>query len=144
MQGFTPQFTLQKLLTSLQPRNKICRLEISFSLVKRILWSCFATLVCMRRSSSTSEIDNLRSYKGESCFVFSLLLHKQCFLDPDSYGSHNHFPLTFNRLIKKKESKKYFKTVLVHLSLEYDLFVFYLAACKSLKEHVDFLTLRVN
>lgn len=71
------------------------RLEITFLLKKRkkILWSCFATLVHMRYPSSTSEVQGTiwGRIRVPVYFLFSLLLPKQCFLDLDSYGSGNHF-----------------------------------------------------
>lgn len=78
IQGFTPQFMLQKLLTSLQPRKKICRLRITFCSSGKLCGPDSVILVHMSHISSTSEFPcTIRgSCKGDGYFVFSLLLDK--------------------------------------------------------------------
>ena len=56
MQSFTPQFTLQKLLTSLQPSKKICRLGITSCSSGKLCGPDSATLAHVSHPSSTSEV----------------------------------------------------------------------------------------
>lgn len=71
MEGFTPQFTLQNLLTSLQPKKKICRLK-NFFLVKKILWSCFATLETRGTPLAPGEVHGTIWGHGRVTVIFSV------------------------------------------------------------------------